>query len=430
MSYPAVTDADLATDAAAGDPAAFANLLHRHIEAAWRLAQATAASSEVAARAATNAFVGTLRLVGRGRDDVADQFRPHVLAAVYREVRTGPDRESPIGHAGGGPGLATAVTAFAKLPSRWRAAVWLQEVEGLAASVAGPILGVSSAAAVQLNKRGLAGMERRVLQAGGTGAGPDLAAALVAGLAPLPPDVAARTEAKWHKAVARDRRQAVAAGGWLTERAPRPLAAAAVGLCALGIIGLAVVAPAGTVRRLTPGAPVAAGVPAGQTGLAGGGIVNPGNGNGGARNANGSGGAATGSTSTAGSSAGSQGPQLVATGPPTAAPVDVTVTTQPPATLPPATLPPVTLPPVTLPPVTLPPITLPPVTLPPVTTPTTIPRAAPTPLVQVTLNTGPVGVNLGVGAAACTGVQVLTIKLGCTGGAPGLTLGGTLLGSH
>jgi hypothetical protein len=87
------------------------------------------------------------------------------------------------------------------------------------------------------------------------------------------------------------------------------------------------------------------------------------------------------------------------------------------------TIPVVTLPPVTLPP--LPPITLPPAPAPP---PAPTPAAAATPLVQVGLNTGVLGLNVGLGPGACTGAQLLTIKLGCTAGPPGLTLGGTLLG--
>jgi hypothetical protein len=85
---------------------------------------------------------------------------------------------------------------------------------------------------------------------------------------------------------------------------------------------------------------------------------------------------------------------------------------------------------VTDPPVTLPPVTLPPVTLPPVKTPPPVPtpQAAATPVLQVGLNAGIVGVNVGIGPGACTGVQLLNIKLGCTSGAPGLSLGGTLLG--
>ncbi len=425
-------DAELAGDAASGDVGAYASLYHRHIEAAWRLAQATSASSgNAAAKATTDAFVGVVRLAGRGRDDVADQFRLHLLAAVYREAHRGSDqppspaKRKKVGTAvtavAAGAAGPLLVNAFANLPSRWRAAVWLQEVEGLPATSAGAILGVSSAAAVQLKKRALDGLEHRVLQAGGRLPLPALAPTLAATLTPVPGEVRARTEAQWKKAVGRDRRRAAPVAAWMSQRAPGPLAVCAVGLCAVGIVALAVVGQ-GTTGRPAPTGPVASGAPAGS-GSAGSGsgtfsFTTP-------TTPNSASGAAAANAGTAGTAAAaSQGPHLVATTPTTAAPVVVTVPTTVPVTETIPTLPPVTLPPVTLPPVTLPPVTLPPVTTPPVTTPT----AAATPVLQVALNTGVLGVNVGVGPGACTGVQLLTIKLGCTGGPPGLSLGGTLLG--
>jgi DNA-directed RNA polymerase specialized sigma24 family protein len=424
-----VADAELAGDAAAGDGTAYANLYHRHVEAAWRLAQATAGSAgSAAAKATTNAFVSVVTLAGRGRDDVADQFRLHLLAAVYREAHRGSDQPLSTEEKSKRTGAASTtvaagaagrllVRAFANLPPRWRAAVWLQEVEGLPATAAGPILGVSSAAAVQLNKRALAGLEHRVLQAGGNLPLLDLAPTLSATVAPVPAEVQARTEARWKKAVGRDRRRAAPVPAWMSQRAPGPLAACAVGLCAAGIIGLAVVGQGTTVSRVTPAGPVASGAPArGGTQGSGSGVfsfTNP---------ANPSPSATSGASGTAAATS-NQGPHLVATTPTTAAPVVVTV----PTTVPPVVQTVPTIPQVTLPPVTLPPVTLPPVTTPPVTTPPT-PQAVATPVLQVGLNTGVLGVNVGVGPGACTGVQLLSIKVGCTGGPPGLSLGGTLLG--
>jgi DNA-directed RNA polymerase specialized sigma24 family protein len=435
-------DSELAGDAASGDVGAYASLYHRHIEAAWRLAQATSASSgNAAAKATTDAFVGVVRLAGRGRDDVADQFRLHLLAAVYREAHRGSDqppsqgKRKKVGTAAKAVAAGAAgpllVGAFANLPSRWRVALWLQEVEGLPATSAGAILGVSSAAAVQLKKRALDGLEHRVLQAGGRLPLPALAPTLAATLTPVPGEVRARTEAQWKKAVGRDRRRAAPVAAWMSQRAPGPLAVCAVGLCAVGVIALAVVGQ-GTTDRPAPAGPVASGAPAGN-GTAGSGSgtfsftspTNPNSASGATGTSGASGTASTAGTSgTAGTAAASQGPHLVATTPTIAAPVVVTVPTTVPVT---QTIP--TVPQVTLPPVTLPPVTLPPVTPPPVATPPGTPQpAAATPVLQVALNTGVLGVNVGVGTGGCTGVQLLNIKLGCTGGPPGLSLGGTLLG--
>jgi hypothetical protein len=81
----------------------------------------------------------------------------------------------------------------------------------------------------------------------------------------------------------------------------------------------------------------------------------------------------------------------------------------------------------TLPPPTTPPLTTPPTTV-PVTTPPTTAAPATRPILQVGVNTGAVGVNVGLGPNSCTGVNLLGIKVGCTNGPPGLNLGGSLLG--
>jgi hypothetical protein len=390
-------DSDLA-EAAGGDAGAYANLYHRHIEAAWRLAQATAPSADAAAKATTNAFVRVVRLVGRGRDDVADQFRHHLLAAVYRDARSGSDQSRPAGTRDSG-----VIASFGKLPARWRAALWLQEVEQIPATVAGPILGVSSAAAVQLKKRALGGLEHRVVQSGGSLPLPDLATALAATMAPLPREVQAKTEARWKRTVGRDRRS----GGWVGSRASGPLALCAASLCVAGLVGLAVVSPK-TVQGHFAAAPAPAPAAAAPAAAA----------------------PAAGTTAPAASASGTaatkvaQGPQLVATQPAAVTPVTVATTVAPvTVALVPVTVP-TTLPPITAPPTRTP---TPVVAPPPVVTPP-VPAAASTPIVQVGLNLGVVAVNVGLGPNSCTGVNLLGIKVGCTTGGPGLSLGGALLG--
>ncbi len=414
------TDCDQALAASSGDAGAYSSLYRRHIDSAWRLAQVTAASADAAARATTNAFVATLRRAGRGPEEVAELFRLHLLAAVYREAKSGSDRSSAAVTAAPD---APVVAAFTGLPSRWRAAVWLQEVEGLAATEAGPILGVSSAAALQLKKRGLAGLEHRLEQAAAGGhLPPDPAAALAAAVSPVPSGIATKTESRWRKAVAQDRRQSAAGRGWLAERAPRPLAVSVAGLCALGLVGLAVVGGSGTIHTLPVAAPAprppASGPPAAPAASGPGLGLGLGSGLGNGAPASGTG-ATTGGASPSGVAT-NQGPQLIASPSPSSA--SGAATTTAPVVI-------VRVPPV---PVTLRPVTEPSTTRPPVTAPavTLAPVAAAKPVVQVTLNAGPVGVNLGVGAGGCTGVQLLTLKVGCTGGAPGLHLGGGLVGGH
>jgi len=404
-------DGELAADAAIGDTMAYASLYHRHIVAAWRLAQATAPSADAAAKATTKAFVRVVRLVGRGREDIAEQFRQHLLAAVYREARSGSDQDRPSAERAlaASEGSAQMVEAFRRLPARWRAALWLQEVEQLPATIAGPILGVSSAAAVQLKKRALAGLEYRVAQAGGSLPRPDVASTLAATAPPLPGEVQAKTESRWKRAVASDRHRGGPDAGWARQRAPRPLAACAAGLCVLGLVGLAVVNPKHTVGQIagptTPTTVAAAGAGAPAPPPA----------------------APSTTVATAQGTETAQGTHLVA-----AQPAAVVVATTVAPTLTPATVPVVTVPTVltvaTLPPLTTVPTTPPTTNPPPVATPP--PAAQTTPLVQVSLNTGVVGVGVGLGPNACTGVNLLGIKIGCTTAPPGLFLGGTLLGGH
>jgi DNA-directed RNA polymerase specialized sigma24 family protein len=424
---PTTADSDLARSAAAGDAGAFAALYHRHVEAAWRLAQAATSSADAARQATVGGFAIALGLVSRGREDVADEFSPHLLAAVYRGARVDPspsmsrrrpsrDRDKRTPDAAG----PLVVAAFAALPARWRAALWLADVERLPMATVGTILGVPSGIALQLLKRGRASLEQRVAQAGGSLPYPDLAAALSATVSPPPSQLFAATESRWNRAVTRDRRARPA--GWLTERAPAPLAASILGLCAAGIIAMAIVGSGSNATRLPAAGPTRsttpAGAPSGSLSLGGG--TNPGG---------------TSSTTTATTTPTSSEavatptttpapPATLVISQPAAAPIEVTVPTTVVITVP--TVPVTTTTTFTLPPVTLPPITVPPVTT---TTTTTPPMAAATPLVQVSANASPLlVVNVGLGDGGCTGVGLLGLKLGCTTAPPGITLGGSLLG--
>jgi RNA polymerase sigma factor (sigma-70 family) len=253
-------DAELAREAAAGDEESFDVLYQRHIEPAWRFAQASAASREDAEQATAGAFVRVLRIVHRGRSAAAEQFRPYLLAAVYRHAIDA--ARAADEHGADQPGAAVMGRsdapvehqldhAFRSLPDRWRAALWLCEVEGYTASDAAPILGVSSAVAAQLTTRGRAGLEARVSPRR-HGELPAIGVVLRAAAYALPVGLAAATKDAWRKALASERRRAVPAAGWLIDRAPRPLLVAAAGLLAIGIIGAAVVGQRGGPGRSTP----------------------------------------------------------------------------------------------------------------------------------------------------------------------------------
>src|ERR1700736_818570 len=82
-------DSDLADRAARGHQEAFEELYRRHVQPAWRMAQAVTTSWGDAERATRAAFIRVLRLVRRGRPAAAEQFRPYLLAAVYRNGLSG-----------------------------------------------------------------------------------------------------------------------------------------------------------------------------------------------------------------------------------------------------------------------------------------------------------------------------------------------------
>ncbi len=249
-------EADLARRASRADQGAFEELFGRHHQTMWRLAQALTPDREAAAAGVSDGFVRVLRQVRRRQADLRAELRPSLLAGVYRagmDLARKPgqaERDAAAvaarrhgASAADEPGVAEdvlAAAAFRSLPERWRAALWLHEVEGMAPERMAAILGVSASVATALIGRAHRGMSGRFGQAGldvPVHLGPSLrpvAGAVPTGLA----DVAV---ARWRIAVAADPTgRFVPATGWLAERAPRPLGIACGGLLAVGVIGLGV----------------------------------------------------------------------------------------------------------------------------------------------------------------------------------------------
>ena len=251
LSNPVGAEADLARAAARSDAGAFAELFRRHAQPMWRLAQAVTPDPEAAATSVSEGFVRVLRSVRRRQIGLQEPLRPKLLAGTYRaaldalrrpeQAQRDLEATAESLHLGERePDAALAMAAFRSLPERWRAAVWLHEVEGFEPADVAPVLGVSAAVASQLTARGHKGLLGRFSQAGMEA--PEHLDAVLRPLAlAVPAGLEGAATARWRKGIAADPAgRWVPATGWMSERALRPLSVASAGVLAIGLIGLGV----------------------------------------------------------------------------------------------------------------------------------------------------------------------------------------------
>jgi RNA polymerase sigma factor (sigma-70 family) len=309
-----ISDGELAQEAASGNRDAFEELYRRHVEAAWRVAQAVTNDEYDAADATSEAFAGVLRALQAGRLAPRDHFRSYLIAAarnaaidiVRRRRRAGrhtpalpgSDELSPVDSLDKDEEAALIARAFRSLPERWRMTLWLTEVEGMTPGEAAPLLGVSGDGARQLAMRARAGLRHRYLQAhvdrqvatecrfavehlvtyaGGNLAPRDVAKVdrhlagcetcrsrlrelddvgrrLRGMVLPLPLGLAAAVFGKWGKAFAVAQPPGGTGLRWLAGHAAGPLAACCGGLVAVGLVGVTVVGPRHEGRSARPSA--------------------------------------------------------------------------------------------------------------------------------------------------------------------------------
>lgn len=248
-------ETDLVRLAARGDADAFGELYRRHSQPAWRLAQAVAPDRDAAIGAFRDGLVRALAAQRRARGDGGSTFRSAVLAAVYKssvDASAAHPTSSPNRRPATNAEAALAEAAFRSLPDRWRAAVWLSDVENLDADRIAPILAVSSAVATQLIVRGRRGLAGRFTQAHRDV--PELFGPILRPLAiALPANLAELASARF--AAAGSERAPILApmASWLEEKAVRPMTVAIGALIGLGLIGLGVV-PQGSAVRAQLGA--------------------------------------------------------------------------------------------------------------------------------------------------------------------------------
>jgi RNA polymerase sigma factor (sigma-70 family) len=192
----------------AGSPAISLDDLYRlHAAHALHVARSITHNAEDAADAVAEAFTGVLGVVSSGRLSDAESFRPYLMVATRNAAidivrRSG--RLQPTGRADDLDDVATAAgpsdrllagedrelvaRAFATLPPRWRAVLWLTEVERLPPRDAAPLLGLSANNVAQLATRARTRLRRQYVQShvrnharGDCAATADLLGGLVAG---------------------------------------------------------------------------------------------------------------------------------------------------------------------------------------------------------------------------------------------------------
>ena len=159
------------------------DLYQRHAGEARRVAQAITRNADDAADAVAEAFAGVLRALGEGRLTDPDAFRPYLLAAtrnasydiLRRSGRTAPTADADTfdqPETGAGPSErlvagedgSMAAEAFAGLPERWRAVLWLTEVERMSPRDAAPLLRLTPNNVAQLAVRARGRLRERYVQ--------------------------------------------------------------------------------------------------------------------------------------------------------------------------------------------------------------------------------------------------------------------------
>jgi hypothetical protein len=184
-----------------------------------------------------------------------------VLTAVYRfalaQTRPGlrpATRPRPRPPLAAGPEAAQTDASFRRLPERWRAAVWLRDVEGFDGQQTAGVLGVSVPIAEQLVVRGRRSLAGELPQpAMDHPEGPTLGELLRRGALPVPAGLIEHTAAEWsHRAATRPSLRDPLAS-WVQDHRGGPLAMALGTVVGLGLIALGVLSGGAAVRNLLGG---------------------------------------------------------------------------------------------------------------------------------------------------------------------------------
>lgn len=159
MTAPQPSDAELIKAHAAGDPAAFSELVHRHRDRMWAVALRTLRDQEEAADALQEAFISAFRAAAKFRAESAVSTWLHrivVNACLDRMRRKQAKPTVPLAESGPGePAMARDTIAeretslvvhraLDELPDDQRTPIVLVDVEGYSVNEAAELLGVAA----------------------------------------------------------------------------------------------------------------------------------------------------------------------------------------------------------------------------------------------------------------------------------------------
>jgi RNA polymerase sigma factor (sigma-70 family) len=172
-------DADLIAASRAGDAAAYDTLYRRHVTAAHGLARQLVRNRAEADDVVAETFAKILDLLHRGGGP-DDAFRPYLLTAVRRAAydRHRAERRQLVtdemeafdrGVPFADPAVADLertmiARAFASLPERWQAVLWHTEIEGARPADVAPLLGLTANGVAALAYRAREGLRQAYLQ--------------------------------------------------------------------------------------------------------------------------------------------------------------------------------------------------------------------------------------------------------------------------
>lgn len=148
-----------------GDEDAFRVLYDHHAVRTWRLAYALTGTTSDAVGVVSESFARTFTGLRAGVGGV--QEFPVVLLETTRQQAIDARRahgESLPPFEAPDDALVLA-TAFAGLPERWRAALWLDEVEDLGAEAIGSVIDLDPAATIAITDRARSGLREQYLHA-------------------------------------------------------------------------------------------------------------------------------------------------------------------------------------------------------------------------------------------------------------------------